>query len=47
MEMHRSGLDRNRSRLMKRTRRILVARPGSRVDAYCYTMGERKDEGET
>jgi hypothetical protein len=32
--MLRSGLDRNRSRLMKRTRRILVARPGSRVDAY-------------
>jgi hypothetical protein len=26
---------------MKRTRRILVVRPGSRVDAYCYRMCER------
>jgi hypothetical protein len=32
--MLRSGQDRNRSRLMKRIRWILVARPGSRVDAY-------------
>jgi hypothetical protein len=32
---------------MKRTRRILVARPGFRVDVYCYTMGERNDESET
>jgi hypothetical protein len=26
---------------MKRTGRILVARPGSRVDAYCYRICER------
>jgi hypothetical protein len=32
---------------MKRTRRILVACPGSRVDVYCYTMGEKNDAGET
>jgi hypothetical protein len=32
---------------MKRTRRILVARPGSRVDAYCYRICEKNDEDET
>jgi hypothetical protein len=45
--MLRSGLDLESIQAMKRTRRILVARPGSRVDVYCYTMGERNDEGET
>jgi hypothetical protein len=45
--MLRSGLDRNRSRLLSELGGFLVTRPGSRVHVYEETMVKRNDECET